>query len=106
MEFRAVTYLAHIKAKHLIQTGEQLAFNQVPCPTCASMLVKRNRKGTDIMFVACDKTNLPYCRFTIGLDESLEERSRRIHNKFRRNDTIDMEEVGAKRLNGFGVITL
>lgn len=93
MNVNAVRYLDHIKPNHYTMTGEQLAFDKVPCPTCSSMLVKRNKKGTDIMFVACDKLKLPYCRFTIGMDETLYERSRRIYNKLRHKDTTIYQEV-------------
>ncbi|MEB8652281.1 hypothetical protein P4G96_26425 [Bacillus cereus] len=106
MNIKAVKYLGHITSSHMKMTGEQLAFYRVPCPTCASMLVKRNRKGTDIMFVACDKTNLPYCKFSIGMNEMLEERSRRIYNKLRHKDIIDVEPIQSNRLNGFSVIKL
>lgn len=91
MNIRAVTYLPHINALHYQLTGKRLAFNNVPCPTCASKLVKRNKAGTDILFVACDKTNRPYCGFSIGMDETLEERSRRIYNKLKHKDIIDAE---------------
>ena len=107
MSVRAVKYKSHINASHMPMTGEELAFKQVPCPTCGSMLVKRNKKGTPIMFVACDKTFLPYCRFSIGMDETLEERSRRIYGKLSHHDTvIDVSPTVDRRLNGRGVIKL
>lgn len=86
---KAVTYLAHIKWHHNHMTGKQLAFDNVPCPTCGSKLVKRNKAGTNIMFVACDKSNKAYCPFSIGMDETLEERTRRIYNKLGNKDIID-----------------
>lgn len=105
-EMRAVTYKGHIGSKHYGMTGEELAFNKVPCPTCSAILVKRIRKGTDIFFVACDKTGGDkYCPFSIGMDETLEERSRRIFNKFRRDDIIDMVQPEPKQL-GRSVILL
>lgn len=94
MNIQAVKYLSHIKTNHYTMTGEELAFNKVPCPTCASMLVKRNKKGTSIMFVACDKQNRPYCKFSIGMNETLNERSRRIYNKLQHKDgSIDQEII-------------
>jgi len=103
---RAVSYLSHIGKRHMSMTGKQLAFQNVPCPTCASKLVKRNKEGTDVMFVACDKTNQAYCKFTIGMDETLEERSRRIYNKLRHKDIIDVQPIEPLKLNGTQVIIL
>lgn len=105
MNIRAVKYLGHINQNHMSMTGEQLAFNKIPCPTCGSMLVKRNRKGTDIMFVACDKQNQTYCQFSIGMDETLEDRSKRIYMKLRHKDIIlDQEPLVGIQSNQ--VITL
>jgi len=87
-------------------TGEQLAFENVPCPTCASKLVKRNRRGTPIMFVACDKTNKDYCPFSIGLDETLADRSSRIYRKLRRKDEGMNQITSDLQANGIKVTTL
>lgn len=101
MRIKAVTYLSHINHHHMKMTGEDLAFNNVGCPTCNSKLVKRNKARTDTMFVACDKSNKPYCPFSIGMDETLEERSRRIYNKLRHKDILEQNYT---KLNGYGVI--
>lgn len=104
MKIKAITYQKHIKDNHMKMTGEELAFNRVPCPTCSSMLVKRNRKGTPIFFVACDKTNKAYCQFSIGMNETLQERTRRIYNKLRHKDDVIDVKTSEPRLNGFGIV--
>jgi ssDNA-binding Zn-finger/Zn-ribbon topoisomerase 1 len=98
MNIEAIKYLSHIKPHHMEYSGEQLAFNNIGCPSCNSKLVKRNKKGTDTMFIACDKSNKPYCEFSIGLNETLYNRTQRIYMKLRHRDLIIIQED--KQLQG------
>lgn len=92
MNIKAIDYLTHIKPHHMNFTGEQLAFENIGCPSCGSKLVKRNKKWTNIMFVACDKSNKAYCKFSIGMNETLYDRTQRIYFKLRDRDLIIVQE--------------
>lgn len=98
-EIRALQYLPHIQHRHMDMTGEDLALHNVGCPTCNSKLVKRNKARTPTMFVACDKSNRAYCPFSIGMNETLEERSRRIYNKLKQaGEVIGTQQTGMNSL--------
>jgi ssDNA-binding Zn-finger/Zn-ribbon topoisomerase 1 len=76
--FDAVSY--HPESKQYIDfTGKQLI--GFPCPTCGSSIVERIRDRDGTRFAACDKTNKPYCKFSIGIHETLRQRTLRIYYK-------------------------
>lgn len=75
-DFNATTY---DKVYPQNMTGSKLVGLQ--CPSCRSTLVKRVNGRDGRLFVACDKLKKPYCKFTIGLTETIGERTSRINSK-------------------------
>lgn len=95
---KATTYLDHIKPHHMNMTGLELSHNEVGCPTCASKLVQRF-KYDSTKFIACDKTNRRNCPFSIGIEETLMNRSARIYSKFAERDYKPSMMLEGPRVN-------
>lgn len=93
MQFKATTYLPHVTDEKYRLTGEQLL--GTPCPTCGSKLVKRIRKSDGKQFVACDKRNKRFCKFTMGMYETLKERTDRIN--------LELHELEIERMHEYAL---
>lgn len=75
-QYEATTYLNKYSDS---RTGQSLLGKT--CPSCGSTLVVRVNSFDARRFIACDKTKQAYCKFSIGLNETLKERTARIEYK-------------------------
>ena len=75
-EFAATTYIVSYpeRTKGVEMIGHS-------CTSCMSTLVKRINKLDSRHFIACDKSKRAFCSFTIGMYETMGERTRRINHK-------------------------
>lgn len=76
--YNAVSYLEESR-KYLDHKGKEMVGHS--CPSCGSTLVTRIRERDGKKFVACDKYLKPYCKFSIGYEETLRQRTLRIYGK-------------------------